>query len=336
MNSDDIEHYYDDPDVLLKKHFLDPKYCMAYDKHNCDGAIVSTHPISKKYLEFIAKNGQVYTPVGTIKQKKHLYKFKLKDIEQATHMNGFCEFHDKALFSLFEHVDFHGQYAQIYAISFKALAHEYFQKKCLHSFFEKLKSGLLKSYDNNYYTNSDRFKESHAVAVKAANDRKFIYEQLEKYKTAGLSYLLIETSLLPISMTGVLFTMYAPDGSKFQKDNKKQLGFIYNIISLRDRSFIIMATVKSLHNNVHEKLLKSIHALENKGKLNYFLTSGFFNHENIAVSPEWYEGLSDKSRGQLDKLMNYHHELPDEAAAEEFIDFAELIPAHVISSKLVL
>ena len=60
MNKDELVRCLNDPDYLIKKYFLNKKYCMAYDKSQCNGNIIESHVISSKFLKNIARDNHIY------------------------------------------------------------------------------------------------------------------------------------------------------------------------------------------------------------------------------------------------------------------------------------
>lgn len=304
MDNEEIERCRKDPDYIIQKYYRNNKFCMAYNKHECSGDICKAHTISKKYLKNLARNGHVYMPISSAHHKKNLYEFELTGISKSTRITGFCKQHDSVLFQSFEKNDFIGDYTQIYDLTFRTLCSEYFKKQCLLSFFDSIEHGKLKDIDQTGFSISSYFKEKQSHVINEIRDHKFLYEQFKKYEYCGLSYLLIEVNKLPIATTGIFFPLHDPAGNKIQNENKKQLGFVYNTIPLNNRSYIIISSVKTLHNNLHREFLLCV---KNMGGdfINYFLTLAFFNNDNIVLNPDWFEGLKTQFKDDLDKRMNY-------------------------------
>jgi hypothetical protein len=60
MVQSEIQRYLSDPDYLVKRYFLQKKFCMAFNSSECNGDIVRSHIISSSYLKNIATNNHVY------------------------------------------------------------------------------------------------------------------------------------------------------------------------------------------------------------------------------------------------------------------------------------
>jgi hypothetical protein len=337
MDNAELERCLNDGDYLAKKYFQSHKFCMAYDKSSCNGNIIKAHTISEKHLKNIAKNGHIYVPVGSTHHKNSIYEFELKGVDKVTHINGFCSHHDNILFESFEKKEFCGTYNQIYDISFRSLAREFYQKKCLLLFYNEIKNGKLRAIDKTGYSQSEYFKENIFRTRREYKDLNFLYTQLKRYKKSGLSYLLLETSKLPISATGVFFPLMDYKGNRIQRKSTSQLGFIYNVLTVLEKSYIIFTSVNSLHNNVCRDFLLSMGKCKDDFKLNYLLTYFFFNNDNIAISPSWFDGLNDEIKGDLRKLMNFQvGHIGEMAVITEIIRFSKLIECAFINTKIVL
>lgn len=291
-------------DEIVKKYFSNERFCMAYENSFCKGDIIEAHTISEKYIKIIAENGHVYIPTYSSYQD-NLIEFKLKGLNKVTRITGFCKEHDDKLFSSFEKKDFSSNYKQIYDISFRALCREYYQKKCFLRFSHRIFKGDLVHLNKTGYTQSDDFKKNLQHLEMEAGDHKFLYEQMKKLKSQGLSYLVITCSKLPLLTTGIFFPLINPQGHKVQSEHKKQLGFMYNILSLDDKSFIIISTTKLLHNNFHRDFFTSLISLNGKNLINYLLTYFFFNNDNVVINPGWFDKLDKEFKKKLNTLLNF-------------------------------
>lgn len=301
--NDSFEIYLRNPDLLIKKYFHNHKFCMAYNKPACSGEISKSHTLSKKYLRNISTNGHIYVPTSSSHNKQNLYEFQLKGINETTRIPGFCKYHDNKLFESFEKDNFTGDYEQIYYLSFRSLCREYFKKKCLLDFFSH---EILKKINQNEFLDSRLFKNFTSHLNKEIRDHKFIYDQMKKYNNSGLNYILIELDrLLPVAATGVLFPLMDSTEKKIQNEHKKQLGFIYTIISEKYCSYIIVSTVRTLSNNIHKEFLDSLIKMSPDQLINYLLSCFFYNNDNIVLKPDWFETLAPDFKNKLDKLMNH-------------------------------
>ncbi len=305
ITDEELEKCLADHDYLAKKYFFNKKYCMSYDVKSCKGDIIRAHTISDKYIRNLGNSGNVYFPIFSSYNKKGLYELRLTGINKATVITGFCKHHDEVLFSSFEKTSFDGAYNQIYDITFRALCREYYQKKCIYQFFSRVSSEDLGGLDRRGYTKSDHFKKARMAENKELRDHKFLYDQLKKIKDTGLSYLVIEVSKIPILTTGIIFPLVDPCANVIQGQNGRQLGFIYNLITLKSMSYIILSTAPTLHNNAHKNFLNSLASIKSVKLINYLLTYFFLNNDNMVIDPNWFDSLSPKVQCCLVNLLNF-------------------------------
>jgi hypothetical protein len=293
---------------------------MAYDNTKCSDQIVKAHIISKKYLNNIALDGHVYVP--EIDLKNGSLGFKRKGVEITGVMSCFCKFHDEHLFQSFEKEEFSGTYRQVYDVTFRALCREYFQKK--HQLLELLKGESnhfkLNRVDESEMRLSDHLKYMRQQLDCQLRDHEFLYNQLRKYRDSGLQYVLIKTTKLPLSSTGIIFPSLYPNGTRAQKQRGKQLGFVYSVINLEECSYIIISTVKTLYNNFHRDYLEQMLKLSNRNLVDFLLRYFFFNNDSFAINPDWYDGLPQDFRGELKNLMN----IQNAHYGDTFVSYSQL------------
>jgi hypothetical protein len=303
MDENELNKCLRDPRYLVKKFFQGQSYCLAYANQSCKGDIVRAHTISKKYIKNIAENDQVYLPVNLRYTRNGFYEFKLKNIKSATCMPGFCKHHDSILFKSFENQEFNGSYEQIYAITFRSLCREYYQKKCLLEFFKSISRGDLHAIDKTGYANTEDFRENFRCVQLEVDNHEFLYEKMRKYKKSGLSYLLIKLSKLPLMASGVFFPVLWPNGEEIQEGGRKQLGFICNIVTTGNESYIIISTVKTFY-KTHIKYINQLASISGEKLVDCILSFFFFNTDNVIIDPNWFNHLDKEFKNELVTLIN--------------------------------
>lgn len=108
---------------------------------------------------------------------------------------------------------------------------------------------------------------------------------------------------MPLQTTGVLFPLLSANGTYIQKIDKKQLGFIYNVIAEQNHSYIVIATVKYL--KVYREFFNSLLPVNSEKLLiNYLLSYFFWNNDNFTINPSWLETLSPDFKHALNMLLN--------------------------------
>lgn len=282
------------------------KDCMARQLSNCEGDIVNSHTISKIHLKNISSDdNHIIFPCGNdfkVIDSNQFYEFKYRGIKKSTTEPLFCRKHDNDLFDSFEKKEFSGEYDQIFALTFRALCREFYQKK----FFNEVLNNqdLLMEHDQTGYTKSKDSRRKSSHLQREIRDHKFLYTQLLKCKKSGLQFILCRLSQIPIASTGIFFPLWDFKGNRIQQENGSQLGFIYNIIPLENYSYILLATVRSLHKQTHKNFLASIN-FKKELHLNTLIQHLFFNNDNVIIQPKWFETLRDDFKRELEKLMNF-------------------------------
>lgn len=320
-----------DPDFLINSFYNNVKYCMAQSTASCSGSIINAHTISKKYLRNICNDEKkLYLTKTSGHNHGFLIGYKLGSISKASCFTGFCAHHDKKLFSSFENQLLKPSHEQIYDISFRALCREYFYKKCNVKFMRLLKTDTFNFMNKTGYLNSKEYQEKLAHSTKEANDQKRLYNAFIKHKkikkcNRGLGYMVIQTSKLPIASTGVFFPLLNIYSKKIQFEESRQQGFIYNLIPLENNSLFIIAFMMPTYNDIHREFLNPFFEITKKHNefLDYLLTYIFFNNDNMAINPQWYDNLDSQFKIKLNQLMNIQVGQYSNTIIRETIDFSD-------------
>jgi len=130
--------------VTTNKKAFQTKKCFAHDVGlgPCEGKIVKAHTVSKgPNLSTISENGMVIQySVDVPKLIKNGGKIQATaiGIGDASTFYGFCERHDRVLFSCIENEPFTGRAEQCLAIAYRTLSREYYTKDALSHIRETL------------------------------------------------------------------------------------------------------------------------------------------------------------------------------------------------------
>ncbi len=314
MNSDEFEKCKRDRDYVVKKYFLSNKFCMSYEKFKCAEDICRAHTISKKFLNDISENGHVYMPYSSSYNKENLYEFNLKGVNDATCFTGFCTYHDHVLFQSFEKKDFSPKNEeQIYDLTFRGLCRELFQKKCFWLMLDKLRKKGFQNMGRNCFHEAELEVRQH----------KFLYEQLKRKN--NLRYVAIVVKKLPIAATGVMFPLLDIFSRPLQSHSSRQHGFVYNIFPVTDKTYIILSTVPSLHDQVHSKFLDGVVEKSCESIINYVFSYSFFNNDNIVIQKSWFESLSPEFKQALITLLNFQVGKHDETSLASILNFSSFM-----------
>ncbi len=335
MEIDEIQRCMRDSDYLIRKYYESKKNCMAESKSECNQNICQAHTISKKFLNNLSENGHIYYPCYSSYNTSGLYEFQLKGVNNATTFLGFCTFHDNELFQSFEKTNFDPENAsQIRDLTFRALAREFFKKKCQLDFSE----GVIKGYFNdisltNYIESSD-FKIYLRQVTKEAREHRYLYEQLKR--KANLKYIIFKFNKLPIATTGVIFPCEDFFKTPLQDGRRRMHGFVCSVLPDEKFTYVIIATVKSLNNNVDKIFLESILKECESLVVNLLFSYFFYNNEVIAIQRSWFDLLDTQFKGSLSNLLNCHVGHYGQPCFFEVLDFKSHMKSNVLKKVLNL
>ena len=91
----------------------------------------------------------------------------------------------------------------------------------------------------------------------------------------------------------------------------------------------------NLRNNTHKIFIESLHNLSENEKINLLLTYFFFNNDNIAISPEWYESLTPTFQKELIDLMNIQvGKYSEPSGFSKLLNFTNTTQVSILSSKV--
>lgn len=295
----------------LKKIDKDLKLCLFNKFENsCSKDIIKAHSVSKElFLRKISRNNKVYSlKIDMIK-----YKISIKDIgiNEASIFYGFCNKHDTNLFKDFEMEEFMASSNQLLKIGYRSL--------CL-EIFKKIK--VIKKY-HFFKENKDRGKnllEQHKIQISLNQEIEFNKNsliKLEKIQSLLHNDILNNTSnkmkhcliMLKDPQKILCSSVISPEFN-LKSERLQKLENTVDAKNLFLNSFIF--------NNIGYVLISWLEEENDYGKNfsnSIFSESHLVNHklialilmytENIYISPDWWDSLTDDKRQDLNKLIEY-------------------------------
>lgn len=291
-------------------------YAPAALKHECDG-IIKAHTISiSNGLTQIASNGHVLSSlIGMDKLIKNNYTryFVPVGIKQASVFNGFCNKHDKELFSCFENKKFVATKEQCTALVYRSISREIYI----------LEKNIEKSYSeipNNHYTNTsyksiilDAILDSHKKSLKIIEKIKSTIEKeilIKKYN--NLEHLVIETDIASkIALSSCILLDHDFNGNPIERNSTlfKRSNFLaMNTISKENNNFIVFSYLKK--SKLMNNFIKSFINQKSNNKTTFLINLFFGYSENIYLAPDWWDILSTEQQQRLLYLCNFHQNEP--------------------------
>lgn len=295
---------------LRKIHGKKHCSCPTEMKHECNGNIINAHTVSKSAsLKTISENGHVYghkVSINKIHHNNGHLKYELIGINKASTFTGFCAYHDKNLFSVFEDQPFIETPEQVFLLSYRTIARENFNKLAHSETRTLLESGdagfgvleqeLFRAFLNRHNHSLD-------LGVRDSNYHKQKFDDTLKSKEfENIEFCSIKfDGLLPFQCSGSHYPTTALNGTKLQAlDSQETLdNMCISIINDPDKSFILLSWLKDSRGSCIEfvKVLLSM----DYGELKSEITNYIFSHfENIYLKPSWWDTLEHNSKKFLE------------------------------------
>ncbi len=282
------------------------KVCLAPDIKQCTNKIVSAHTLSARgMLRPIARDGHVYTYHTDLfaTDREKATTFRLTGIADTSVFNGFCSYHDAKIFSPIESLPFLCRTDQLFLHAFRAVA----------------KESYLKRKQAESTPTEALIKNIHGIPghVNLGLDELFILqkaasltgaEEIERLKARLDSYYLTQdwrrlvTTVIPFSIVPKIVCnfVYAPDfdfvGDYLQdfEDFSKDLDHLMiTVLPAAGGGYALLSHLDDC-GLAPRRLISSLLARPNVTTALVWLIIG--QAENIAISPDWFETLSEVER----------------------------------------
>ena len=303
------------------------KVCLS-PTSGCGGGIIAAHTLSaESMLRPISRDGHVYA------LKTNLYEpaatgpadIGLLGIRNTSVFNGFCVTHDKALFSPIEDQPFACTPQQLFTHAYRAVAKEsYLKRKQAESPFpdpDTIKGihGLPKDLELHF---SDGALLSKAASLRGAEEIERTKAQMDKYLVAS-DWRRLMTTVIPFAKppTVVCNFIYSPDhdfeGAYLQdfEDWAADLSqLMVTIIPTHTGGYALLSHLDTV-NAAPRRLVTSLIARGDVTSSLLWLV--FCQTENFAISPVWYEALTEQQRqtimdgflGNVEPFNSKHNQL---------------------------
>lgn len=315
----------------IAKSFEDSKkkICVVPKEYHikCSGKIINAHTVSKSSsLKKIAKDGHVYKILKNVNESflnSGSVIPKLIGINKASTFTGFCQAHDRELFSPIENRKFVWEPEQIFLTAYRSLIYEWYAKYSVVSmeeFHRKIDAGKPLYAQIKIQREADLNFKGHKLALKELDLYKEKFEEIlsgEDY--SRINYIGFEfDNYLPIMGSGGFTPVFDLLNRKIQDLSKLDVPaqtLYYSSFSDGIRGMFCLAWLNGL-GNVGEEFAKSINGFSNEQVGNVILNTLFVNSENIYLKPEWWDGLSNDNKNYL--LWALKDSMNPEAAVKNY------------------
>ncbi len=292
------------------------KYCSVPDelKSECSGKIINAHTISKS--SSLAEIADLTNHVLGLKisltniQKGNgtLTPEKI-GINQASTFKGFCSEHDKKLFSCLEDEKFTIQPPQLFALAYRALCKEIYAKGSNEKIIELIKdSDKGKDLIDQVFTQD--FASAYNLGVETSiKELTILKERFDNHllniEKNDIHHLVITSETpCPVAVSSILCPDVDFNGKSIQDLADLEVipeCVIFNSFSSDGKGYVIFSWLAdaTIIESFIDTLPKDYNSLKNAIIRFFFSVS-----ENIYISPNWWNTLTEQQRKSLtDRVM---------------------------------
>ena len=283
----------------------DYKVCLHPDAGAaCSSEIIAAHTVQRVGggLSLIARKNKVYgydPDIFQLDRTGGRISPKLLEIRRASTFTAFCGKHDKELFAPVEDEPFTGSFEQVALLSFRAVAHELWEKTVkvrTHELFDReLKNrGCLPRFLAGRVIGpmkkADRLDLALAERVKAKMDDIIRTEQWQQIEAAVVWF----DQPLPVMCAGATYPRYDFHGRALQSMTGEIDTMTISTIGAGGRGAVVFAW--PLGNAACRRAIESLFALtdaEVPAAVARFIAEHLENHY---LGPDWWDSLTAEQR----------------------------------------
>lgn len=284
------------------------KYCCAqFDKENCELPIKKAHTIQKgNVLSSLAEDGHVGTFYRNFSGIDNTNRLKAGIEKKASVFYGFCNFHDTELFKDIELNEFTKTKENCWASSYRAVCHEYYQKKAAIDVTDWQRKNL----DNGLEIYHQVFLQERLFIHKVNVEKGFsdislikdfyeIIKKSEQYEELT-SYVLEYDAPLTIAVCASISPYYDLNGIKIQNIGNAKENFQHfslSTVTLNGKATYVISHLK--RHNVIGKYLEEVFSMSPSKINNWLITCIFAYTENNYFRLSWWESLEETTKSKI-------------------------------------
>lgn len=302
------------------KIFDKSEYCCAtYDQHNCELPIKGAHTIQRScVLSSLAKDGHVGTFYRNTEGRLDDKGLKTGIKSKASVFFGFCSYHDNEIFKAIEVNEFSPTIKNCWSSSYRAVCHEYYQKKAACEAVEwkigNLDNGRIIMEQLILQESLGRLKRDIIKGLDDITRIKSSFESIRLSETFSLlkSHIIEMDSPLTVAVCGTISPFYDINGVKIQNLGLRQEHLQHIAISTvcidgcAVYCLSYLAEHKIIHNYISDLFTRDTAFIKN------WLMKSFFSHiENNYFSLPWWSDISEYDKEQVcDMALSESYTLP--------------------------
>jgi len=287
--------------------------CLHFDAGSECNNPIDAHSIQKgAVLSLVARNGKIYAPsknIGDTKRNKGRITLTEQGVNRVSTFRGFCGKHDNELFEPIDNSPLAPNPEQIALYAYRSLCREVFVKENAVALFRD--SPKIRPRNKANQEVFDAMAEGSQIALKNLYAHKRKFDSLFKSKCFDNLRSVLFHSLQPPSV--VFSGLLSPDfdflGNQLQdlsdRDGELDLitfsfapmsqGWACLFAWLTDSSQSCVPLMRSLATRVHD----------DGGLGDLLFRFVISNCENLAISPTWWESLTEDQREEITKSANH-------------------------------
>ena len=327
------------------------KYCLhpLASAANCKGGIIRAHTIQKAGgLSRIARENHVYQMHGSfhnIFRNSGLFKAQLVGYRQATTFTGFCNHHDSEIFRPIEENAFDGSQEHCFLLAYRGICKALYGKK-----YQSDGLPFLRTMDRGQHPINQIVTQKYVGDFAEGTEAGL--RDLLHYKTIYDS-ILLSKDYSEVNFYGVNFSK-VPDilccGStsietdfsgktiqgieEFSDLDKPLENCNLSIMPSNEGGYAVFTWIGQ--SEKVEKFINSFSSLDYSRISNALVRFAFEYTEDIAISPDWWERMSDKRKEKLESRFLQSldpYELRDpECLIDDGENYAEWGPISIVSN----
>lgn len=301
--------------VDVNRKSFTKKKCCARDVGlgPCDGGVIKAHTVSRgPNLAKIAENGHVLHYTATVQNlNKNGGKLSVKKvgIKDASVFYGFCGKHDRELFSCIENEPFTGRPDQCLAVAYRTISRELYGKDAAAHLRETLRGADKGMRPFEQFMFQKMLDDINTGNEAARREAKVTHDVLtsalvnNQPDTIG-SYVFEFEAPLPFMFAGAWSPFTDCYGNELQNGYSEELlqQIFVSSFAGDERAMVCISwrDIDGAPGKVIAEQIKALPADQQASALFQIVTK---HVENIFFNPNWYQGLGDKQKEHLNRLV---------------------------------
>lgn len=308
------------PQINLYKYqeqrdkIFNEKYCIYPDNSKCKGKISKAHTIQRNgSLNRIAKKGHVYQFKSSAAELVKAFKKappKLIGTKKATTFTGFCETHDSEIFIPIEQSPFTATDEQCFLLAFRAISRELFIKRATVK-TQPLQRNIDSDRDLfTQYFIQERCSILETSMSKGLEELQNIFDDHYKIYISNnftkINYVSIFFDCVPELMFCGAISIDFDFKNQMIQDladfNKPMEILTCNSFATDNGGAVVFSWLDNSH-SVSSKFIQSLLEFPKDEIPNAIVRFCFEYCENVAFSPEWWQGLNNEKKETIIKRV---------------------------------